>query len=183
MAELNARYATALFELSKERGKTSEYLEQAVFLRETLNDGDCKRIISHPYITAAEKAKFLSEAFAQNLHEDMMGFLRLAIDKNREAYIVPSLDSLINMIHEEQRKTTAKVISPVPLTEEQIRSLAEVLSRKLDKEVDVSVRIDPSVIGGIHIQADGFFIDRTVRHMLKEMKLSLKRSTANDSEA
>lgn len=183
MAELSIRYATALFELSKESGSTNEYLEQAVFLRETLQDENCQRIITHPHIKTEEKYAFLEESFSKSLHSNLMGFLKLVIDKNRESYLLPALSELIEMIRSDQRKTTASVISPVMLDETQINSLKALLSKKLNKEVDLNIKVDPEIIGGLHIQVDGYFIDKTIKKVLKDMKLSLKRSTANDSEA
>jgi len=175
VAELSIRYATALFELAKESGQTNDYLEQAELLREKLNDADCRRIIAHPQITAAEKRAFFSEAFAGNIHEHLMGFLQLVVAKSREAYLLPALTALIDMIHQEQRKTTAQVITAEPLLPPHYLALTELLSQKLDKQVTVVSKVDPSVIGGFYIQVDGFFIDRTVKNMLKDMKLSLKK--------
>ena len=174
MADLSNRYANALFELSKESGLTNEYLEQAVFLQDALKDADCQHVITHPHISTAEKHTFFTEAFGWKIHDDLMGFLRLVVDKSREAFLMPVLASLIDMIKTEQRKTTAKVISAAALDDVQVKTLAALLSRKLNKIVDVSVNVDPSVIGGLYVQVDGFFIDRTLKNSIKDMKHSLK---------
>jgi F-type H+-transporting ATPase subunit delta len=176
VADLGIRYATALFEMSEESGLLGVYLEQAQFLRDTLQDEDALRILTHPLIPADEKYAFLTEAFGKAIHQDLLGFMKLVIAKNREAYLLPALTKLVDMIKVRQNQTTARVVSAVPLTDVQAAQLAVTLSKKLGKQVDITVLVDPSVIAGISIHVDGYFLDRTVKTMLKDMKETVKRS-------
>ncbi|MCL2839726.1 MAG: ATP synthase F1 subunit delta [Defluviitaleaceae bacterium] len=176
MADLGIRYATALFEISKESGLLNEYLEQSQFLCDTLKDEDAIRILTHPRITADEKQTFLLKAFGEFVHQDLLGFMKLVIAKNREAYLLPALTKLVEMIKVHRNQTTARVVSAVPLSDGQAAQLTAILTRKLGKVVDITVVIDPTVIAGISIHVDGYFLDRTVRSMLKDMKDSIKHS-------
>lgn len=173
MAQLSSRYATALFELSIERGVLQDNLEQAVFLRDTLMEAQCKKIITHPRITAKEKHVFLNGAFSGRINTDLLGFLHLAVEKRRESIIGPVLTDFITMANDYSRRTTALVISAVLLRDDQQARLAELLSRKLDKQVTIKQKVDPSVMGGLYIQVDGYYIDRTLKNRLHEMKLSM----------
>jgi F-type H+-transporting ATPase subunit delta len=74
------------------------------------------------------------------------------------------------MIRAYKRQTTASVVSAVPLSDTQASQLTALLAKKTGKQVDVTVLVDPSVIAGISIHVDGYFLDRTVRTMLKDMK-------------
>lgn len=174
MADLGIRYATALFEMSEENGLQSEYLEQATLLRDTLEDDDVIRILTHPRISAEEKYAFLCKAFGESIHQDLLGFMRLVIDKNREAYLLPALTKLVEMIKHHRNQVTARVMSAVPLTDAQAAQLTALLSKKLGKTVDITVVVDPNVIAGISIHVDGYFLDRTVKTMLKNMKETVK---------
>jgi F-type H+-transporting ATPase subunit delta len=174
MSKLGVVYATALFEIADESGLMDQYLEQAIILREAIGDDECQRIILHPHISSGEKREFLHNIFADNINEDLMGFMRLAIEKNRESFLKEAFDNLIGMINQRKRKVTASVVSAVEPSQGQLDALKALLSKKLDKEVDISVKIDPSVIGGIYIQVDGFFIDHTVKRQLSDMKMSFK---------
>jgi F-type H+-transporting ATPase subunit delta len=181
MADLGKRYATALFELSNEQGMLAQYLDQATFLRNALQEEECKTFLTHPRVTGAEKSAFFDKVFAGHIHQDMMGFLHLAVSKNREAFLLPALNQLIEMIRAFHNQTTAKIVSAVPLTEEQLARMANLLTRKLNKKVDVQVMVDPAVIGGISIQADGFFVDRTLRYLLRNMKEEVNQIVKKES--
>ena len=170
MADLSTRYARSLFELAIERGLASDYKEQAAFISDAFSDEECKRIITHPRIPMAEKYAFLDGAFAGRIHEDLLGFMRLTVAKNREEFLAPALDVLVEMIHRHQNFTTAKVVSAAVLTPEQENRLKLSLMRKLGKQVELMVEVDASLIGGFRLHVDGHVFDRTVRRMLKDMK-------------
>jgi len=173
MADLSTRYATALFELALERGLAPDYLEQAAFIRDLMQDEECKRIITHPRIPPDEKFAFLDRAFRGRIHDDLLGFMRLTVTKNREAFLAPALDALVGMIRRHQNYTTARVVSAVALTPEQESQLRIVLTRKLGKVVELSLDVDASVIGGFRVHVDGHVFDRTLRRLLKDMKESI----------
>lgn len=170
MADLGIRYATALFEISQSGGMLKEYLEQAQLIYGQLKEDGALLVLTHPRISAEEKFAFFKEAFGDSIDRDLEGFVHLVISKNREAYLLPALAKLIEMIQYHQNQTTAKVVSAVPLTDAQAAQLAAVLSKKLGKEVAITVVVDPSQIAGLSIYADGYLIDRTVKSMLRDMK-------------
>ncbi|MCL1819840.1 MAG: ATP synthase F1 subunit delta [Oscillospiraceae bacterium] len=175
MAEISSLYASALFDLFLESGAPDESFEQAVFLRDTLQDSEYLQIICHPRISVAEKCKFFREAFSESIRDDLLGLLFLAVEKNRENYIIPALAEFIDKINGYRRKTEAYVISATELSGEQVSALKELLSKKLDKDVEILLRVDPSVIGGLYIRTDGYLLDRTVKRQLRDMEDSMKK--------
>jgi len=117
MADLGIRYANALFELSEEQGILSEYLEQARFLCDTLSNDQAISILTHPRISGEEKIAFLEKAFGGSIHTDLLSFLKLVVTKNRESFILPALEKLVDKILAKHNHTTARIISAVPLTD------------------------------------------------------------------
>jgi F-type H+-transporting ATPase subunit delta len=182
MADLGIRYASALFDISQESGLLNDFLEQAQFVRDNINSEDAQRVLTHPRISSEEKFAFLKNAFGEHVHEDLLGFMQLVVSKNRETYLLPALDKLVEMIRTHQHQTTARVVSAVPLSDAQAAQLTSTLEKKTGKKVDVTVLVDPSVVAGISIHVDGYFLDRTVKTMLKDMKETVKRGAGNDSQ-
>ena len=174
MERLSVIYASALFDLAIQHNAVDEFLEQAVYLRDSLGSEDCERILLHPRITAARKHEFFRKAFSGQIHEDLLGFLYLVADKNREAYLVSALDSLIGMIQHHNKIVTAKVSSAIPYSESQAEALRKMLSEKLDKTVELDLNVDPSLIGGPYIFVDGYYIDWTVKTRLRDLTIRMK---------
>jgi len=174
MERLSILYASALFDLAIGHDALDEFLENALLLRDSLQDSECKRLLEHPHISAAEKHDLFKTAFGGRVHEDMLGFLFLAADKNREAFLLPALAELVEMIKRHKRIVTAKVLSATPLDDIQARELRVVLSEKLGKIVELSPKTDPSVIGGPYIFVDGYYIDWTVKKRLRDLTAYMK---------
>jgi len=174
MERLSVLYASALYDLAVQKGVTNDFLSQAVMLRDSLQDDECQRMLVHPQITAAEKHKFFSSVFSGKIHEDLLGFLFLVADKNREKYLLSALSSLIEMIEQSKNIVTAKVISAAEYDDIKADKLKKLLSKKLDKDVRLSLNVDPSLIGGPYIYADGYYIDWTVKKKLRDLAATMK---------
>jgi len=174
MERLSSLYASALFDLALQKGVTDEILDQATMIRDSLSDPDCRRILTHPHISPAEKQAFLDKAFAGHIHEDLRSFFILVTEKNREEFLVPTLTALIHLIERHRNKTTAEVMSASVLDDSQTASIKEILSKKLNKDVQLSLKVDPTVIGGPHIYVDGYYIDWTVRTRLRDLTAHMK---------
>jgi F-type H+-transporting ATPase subunit delta len=178
MADLSIRYATALFDIGREGSLLGEVSTQAQFIVDALEGEETERFLTHPRITTAQKSAFLEDTFGGHIHESLSAFMNLALAKNREAFILPTLRRLVAMIREHMNFTTARIVSAVQLSDAQLSRIASTLNAKLGKQVDVTVNIDPAVIAGLSIQVDGFFLDRTVRTMLRDMKENVRRGAA-----
>ena len=175
MAELDVRYATALFELTQESGTLSQCLEQAPIVRDALVTDECRSIMEHPLISGSEKSAFLGEAFADGINDQLSSFLNLLISKNREGIMAPALTKFIDMGNRASGKVEASVVSAAELDENQVSAIKSVLTKKIGKRIDLTLQVDPSLIGGLYIYADGHFMDCTIKNQLNEMKNSVKQ--------
>ena len=174
MAELSALYADALFKLAVEGGTVDGVYGQAVLLREMLRDADCRKILTHPHIPDGEKRSFFESAFGGGMDKNLFSLLLLSIAKNRETHFIAALKELVLLIDKYNKKATANVVTAVELDGEQVAELRELLSGKLGKHVDVSVKVDPSVIGGPFIYVDGYYMDMTIKKKLQDMAAEMK---------
>jgi F-type H+-transporting ATPase subunit delta len=176
MASLSARYASALFDLALESGETAGYRDEAAMIKDALSDEDCRRVLEHPHITGTKKKEFIDSIFAGRISKNLLGFLHLVIDKNRVAYLVPGLAAFIERLDQLSGRAGATVVSANELSEKQVLGLNELIGKKLGKKVEANVQVDPSVIGGFYVHADGYLLDYTIKKRLREMKVSLQRS-------
>ena len=174
MDKLSLLYASALYDLAVSNDAVGEFLDQAVLLRDSLQDPDCQRILVHPHITTAEKRDFFTKAFGADIHKDLLAFMFLVVDKNRETFMLSALEALISMIERSMKKVTADVYFAAAINEKQLAAMKDLLSEKLSKQVEVSVKVDPSVIGGPYIFVDGYYLDWTVKKRLRDLTVQMK---------
>ena len=174
MERLSILYASALFDLAVEKGSADRVLTQATLIRDSLQEVDCQRILVHPHIPAAEKQKFFRKAFAGHIHDDLLGFLFLVTEKNRESYLLPALTELIDMIERYKGKIKANVYFASEVDKKQLAIMKKTLSKKLNKDVELILKIDPIIIGGPYILVDGYYLDWTVKKRLRDLTVYMK---------
>jgi len=175
VAELSERYASALFEVAREDGTLDECQGQAQICLLMLQTEECRALVSHPHIPNAQKRTFFNKS-AGSLNERLEATLHLMIAKKREMYMASAMRSFIKMVDAENGRTEAFVISASALDARQIEKIGETLSKKLCKNVRVTHRVDPALLGGMQIQVDGYLIDYTVRKRLGEMTKEILHS-------
>jgi len=174
MGKLSVLYASALFEIAKEKNLFDKFLEDAQLLHSSLQDDDCQKMLAHPHISASDKKEFFKKAFGKNVSDNLLGLLFLAADKNRELYILAALEELIEMIRRHKNIVTAEVASAVAFSETQAENLKRILTQKLNKTVEMQFKIDSSLIGGPYILVDGHYIDWTIKKKLYDLTASMK---------
>lgn len=174
MAKLSTLYATALLDLAVQGGEVGEFYKQTVFLRNLLQEDECQSVLLHPRIPNAEKYDIFGNVLDGEICDELLALLFLTIEKNREKYLVPALTKLIDMTERYQGLSRAKVTSASELRKPQIKVLKKTLSVMLNKQVEVSQEVDPSVIGGPYIRVDGYSMDMTVKRRLRDMTDSMK---------
>jgi len=173
MAALAQRYGAALCELAMESGNSAAYREQAALIIEAMSGEECRDIIEHPRLSSQKKKAFVDSVFAAHIGQDMLSFLYLAIDKNRESFIVGGLENLIARLDEIAGVVNASVVCARQPTEKQLVEIAALVRKKLGVKAQFEVSVDPSLIGGFYIQTSGHLYDFTVRKQLEQMKAEL----------
>lgn len=181
MAKLKDRYADELMEISEESGALAKDLEQALLIREIIESDDVQTFILNPQVSDSAKRQLFNKAFSGQLNWHLMSFLHNMIQDNRESLILPVLSEFVDRINRRSGKIEARVVAAKELSKQQIEAIRNVLSKKINMEVEVKASVDQKLIGGFYVLVDDHIFDGTVKSELNLMKERLKRGNMNDS--
>ena len=81
--------------------------------------------------------------------------------------------SLIQCIKEEQNTIEIKGIVAMKMNDEQIESFKASLDEILGKKTKLSIKVDPSLIGGIKLRVDNTFLDASIYNKLQTLRTEL----------
>jgi len=168
-------YAAALYDLAVKRGALDDFAAQAASIKAALMAGENRASLLHPYVSSADKRDFVEDALPEGIDDDLVGFLHMLIAKRQADLILPSLSGFTAMLDKPAETALAYVSCAEPLTLEQTTTLERALSGKLGKPVEISLSVEPSLIGGLTIYVDGYIIERTVKRQLTDMRDAIKR--------
>jgi F-type H+-transporting ATPase subunit delta len=135
---------------------------------------DLLEALDSPAIPRETKEKLLDELLVRySVHPTTSNFLRILLQNNRIRYFQEILDSFIKSVNEHKGIVSAQVTAAAPLSQQEVKSLEDKLADITGKSVNVELRTDASLLGGIVVQIGSTSFDGSIRTKLAEMKRRL----------
>jgi F-type H+-transporting ATPase subunit delta len=176
MASMAGRYAAALLELAKEERQLPQVEADLAAFRAMLDESaDLRRLIRSPVISAEDQAKALAAVLAKaGVAPLTVNFFKL-IARNRRLFAVADMiRDFRALLARERGEVSADVASAHPLTAEQLSALKDALRAQIGKDVQVSTRVDPGLLGGLVVKVGSKMIDSSLRTKLNNLKVAMK---------
>lgn len=175
-ASLPGRYASALFDLARER-KTIEAVEASLATLDAaiLESPDLKRLIASPLVSR-EAAKGAIHAVATELQLDRLTSNILGVlAENRRLRQIPAVIAAFRAMAANYRgETTADVVTAHPLTDDQTIALKAKLCTRVGRDVAIHTKVDPSILGGLIVRIGSQMIDASIATKLNTLALAMK---------
>lgn len=171
---LSRRYAQALFELASQKGKVAEYggaLHELVGL--LAESEELSRLFYGKVVAASAKKKLIAQLLGEQSTTDVLNFVCLIIDKNRESSLKEMAEAYDDLCDAKEGIQQVLVASAVELDENEKNALSAALSAKLGAKVRLKMSVDKSLIGGLKIQVGDTVYDASLSAQLQGLKKSL----------
>jgi len=175
-ASMPGRYASALFELAKDQGQITEVESKLKEFQSLMDDSDdLRRLVKSPIYKSEQQLAGLDPVLTQAGIDGLAGkFIRL-IAKNRRLFAAEDMIATYAKLAADHRgEVVANVATAIALTDEQISSLKSKLSSAVGKDVNLDIRIDPTLLGGLIVKVGSRMIDSSLRTKLATLKMRMK---------
>lgn len=176
MAKLVSKvYGDALFETAMDKAKVDTFFEEACALVPILKDNpELAVLLGNPQIVKEEKVAIINQIFSGKLSEELMGFLTIIVEKNRQNDMIPIFEYFIQRVKEFKKIGAATVTSAVELKAEQKARLEKkLLATTPYVEFEMHYQVDPSLIGGMMIRIGDHVVDSSIKTRLYKLKKEL----------
>ncbi len=166
------RYAQGLINSAKDEKEFESLLRQIREFRDLLSkQKNLQDALTSPFLPASKKIEIAAQILAKtSLEEKARRFLLLLVDNSRISLIKDIIDQSPEVWNDEHGIATFVVSSVVPLNESQKKRLEERLTRFEKKNVSLSYKIEPSLIGGLSIRKKNIVYDVSVQGELERLK-------------
>lgn len=176
MTEMSKSYAEALFSLALETQTVTETLMALKTMRDgIIGTEGALDLLASPSIPKDERCKVLETAFGDVQPEHVMHFVCVLVQHGRIHDLDACLAAYTALYDEHCRLSTAYVTSAVKLTADEIKTLTDKLSRKLNRTIRLECTVDSALLGGMIVRVDGKVIDGSLKHRLEEIKEVMNR--------
>lgn len=174
MTDTAKTYGGALYDLAESEQLTDAILHDlklvATMFTETPGYG---KMLANPALPKQERRQLIDAAWQGQVHPYTCNFMKLLCDKG---YIL----SLCDCAHEYQRRYHAahgilpvRAVSAVPLRPALQEKLRQKIAAMTGKTVELSVRVDASLLGGIRLELPDRQLDGSVQYHLDALSREL----------
>jgi F-type H+-transporting ATPase subunit delta len=167
------RYARALLELALAQ-RAGEEVRRGLRLAATQLGAhpELRTALLHPAV-AAEKKRALVEQLWKGEHTLVRRLVLLLAERDR-LDLVGELERIYSKLWNAQRGVVeAEAITVEPLSGAQRDRLAEALRRLSGRDVELTARLSPDILGGLVVHMDGKVYDGSVRGRLRALRQRL----------
>jgi F-type H+-transporting ATPase subunit delta len=170
------RYATALFELAlAERAIDQVRSDLDQFDALVAESDDLKRLVRSPVFSAEEQGKALAAVLDRAGIGGLAAKFLKVVAANRRLFSVEAMIRAYRaLVAAHKGEVTAEVTLAEAPSERQLDAIKEALAAVTRREVQLDVKVNPSIIGGLVVKLGSRMVDGSLRAKLNAIKHAMK---------
>jgi len=175
-ASLSGRYALALFELANEQKKLEAVGRDLAAVAQALAESDDFKALTTSPLVGRDEAVKAVEATARAMQLDTItGNFLGVLAKNRRLGQLPGVIRAFNTLSARHRgELTAEIVSAHTLDDDQVEALKQKLRTRMGRDINVDLRVDPAILGGLVVKIESQMIDGSIRTKLNNLAQAMK---------
>ena len=171
-------YASALLEVGIEKKEADLYRDQLEAISTTVEeDTQIQIFLESPKIRRSDKKAAIEKALSGQVSEPVLNLLRILIDRGRQGLIDDITHAYKDRMDAMAGRVNATITSATSLSSAIREALVGAITKKLNREVVSTERVDPDLLAGLTVQIGDLVVDGSLRTQLEKIRqeLSLTR--------
>ena len=133
---------------------------------------ELRELLRNPQVDPRARTAALDDLLGE-ADELVRNFLRLLAEKGRAGQVEEIYRELERLAAAEERRLEVELTTAVELPPDEERRIVEQIERASGRKVEATRKVDPSLIGGVVLQAGSLRVDASVRGRLERLRQEL----------
>ena len=171
LATIARPYAEALYKAS-----LSDLSATAAWLDELAGIGANSQLLQfadNPKVTSQQVFELISGIAPSKLTPAAQNFLHVVIDNGRLSALPEVAAQFREHLNKQNGSSDAVVYSAFDIDAASLAQVSDVLQKRFGRTLNVSVKLEPELIGGIRVVVGDEVLDTSVKARLDQMKVAL----------
>lgn len=170
------RYAAALFDLARQDTRLEAVADELERVRAMIGDNpDLKRLITSPLYRRDEQTRAIVAIAGQaGLSGLTTRFLGVVAENRRLSEILNIVAAFGALLADHRGEVNAEVVAAHPLNEDQLAAIRDKLGKFAGREVNVTMDVDASLLGGMVVKLGSRMIDSSLKTKIAALQLAMK---------
>ncbi|MDR1593982.1 MAG: F0F1 ATP synthase subunit delta [Prevotellaceae bacterium] len=176
---LSSRYARAFYAFATDNSEEDKVYDEMKFLSHSfLTVPELKRFLQSPVLTLAAKLQALETASGGNVTKSSQQFYEFVFDKEKHDLLLYIASAYLSVYRKAKNLVYVDLITAVELDNEFIESIKNYVLKDYNDNaiVEMSISIDPGIIGGFILNVDGKQLDLSIKGELKNLRKSILKN-------
>ena len=172
-----SRYAAAMFALTEEKGVSSDVAEEFAALADAVRNHEAlSAFLKNPLIGRNAKAAALFD-LAKKSHALTRQSLETLAEQGRAELLPYVAERFTALVTQAKGELMAEVTSARALSTAVEKQIADALKKATGRPVQLQLKEDPALLGGVKIQLGSLLLDATLAGALDGMRTKLLNAT------
>ncbi len=164
------RYAEATFEVAVRDDAVDAWRKDLDTAASVVAEERIGRALANPAIPLETRIATAEATFGKLVGPKVLNLVRLMLRRGRIQEL-PRLAAEFRRLHDERQGIArASITSTLPLEPDEVASLKERLASSTDRRVELDLKVDPSLLGGLVVQLGDLLVDGSVRSRLERLR-------------
>ena len=178
VAGMAGRYATALFELAREQNALDRVkVDLDRFDALVAEVADLARLLRSPVFSAEEQTRALSGVLDRAGIDGLAANVLKLLGTNRRLFAALDVARAYRaLVAQHKGEVTAEVTVAEQPSEAHLAAIKDALAAVTKKDVQMKVKVEPSIIGGLVVKVGSRMVDSSLRTKLNAIKVAMKEA-------
>ncbi len=167
------RYAEAVFSLGKAQDTLDAWSHDLRLLSEVVAGGQVAVYLTNPSVAMERRIEALDASLGANVQPEARNLVRMLIERNR-TMLIPRIREMFDaQLLAERGIVVAEVTTAEQLTDAEQDFIRQKLERITGRQVELAMKIEPDIIGGVIVRIGDQVVDGSVRNKLEKLRSRL----------
>ena len=167
------RYARAIFEVAQEEGEVEAWAERLERVAEVFSVPELRRVLDDPTVGAERRQAAVTLVLGDRVDGETLNLARLLVESGRTDSAGEIAEVFRSSADEAAGRVEVAATAAVELTDAEKQRLARDLSARLGKEVRLTTRVNPAILGGLVVRTGDRVLDASVAMRLQQLRRRL----------
>ncbi|MBD3276081.1 MAG: ATP synthase F1 subunit delta [Candidatus Marinimicrobia bacterium] len=174
ISPVSRNYADALLQAAVENDKLDTVAESLQEFRKLVDESSELRLfLRSRKVSTAEKMKTLRDLFSDKLDEYILNLLASLLKNKREDLINEVAEAFGQAVQEHKNVAPVTAYTAIEMSEDMRNTITDSLKTHLGKDIELTEKVDESLIGGIRLWINNTVYDGSISHQLEQLHKKL----------
>ncbi len=174
---ITRRYGRAIFDLAQEQNQGDRVLDDLRTIVSLCSEHDGLADVLYQPVHPSNERLAVWRSLADRAESSPLvrNFCAYLIDNGRMSSLPGIAEEMEGLIDEQAGVTRGEIIAAAPLQGNELQRLRAALSAHVGKELDLTVRVDPGLVGGLVAKVGNLVFDGSLRTQLEQLRSNLTK--------